>query len=51
MLWHLLNVGGKVMKRLVEASMQKGILMIVCVALILVWGGISAFQMQRDYLP
>jgi multidrug efflux pump subunit AcrB len=39
------------MKRLVEATMQRAILMIVCVVLILAWGGISAYQMQRDYLP
>ncbi|MGJ7911513.1 efflux RND transporter permease subunit [Neobacillus sp. LXY-1] len=39
------------MKKLIEATMQRGILMIVCVVIILAWGGISAFQMQRDYLP
>ncbi|MFD0829490.1 efflux RND transporter permease subunit [Neobacillus sp. M.A.Huq-85] len=39
------------MKRLVEATMQRAVLMIVCVVIILAWGGISAFQMQRDYLP
>ncbi|PGY06858.1 efflux RND transporter permease subunit [Bacillus sp. AFS031507] len=39
------------MKKLVEATMQRAILMIVCVVIILAWGGISAFQMQRDYLP
>ncbi|WML49723.1 efflux RND transporter permease subunit [Neobacillus sp. PS3-34] len=39
------------MKRIVEATMQRAILMIVCVVIILAWGGISAFQMQRDYLP
>ncbi|MFJ8261182.1 efflux RND transporter permease subunit [Rummeliibacillus sp. NPDC094406] len=39
------------MKKFVEAAMQRAILMIVCVVLILTWGGISAFQMQRDYLP
>ncbi|WP_433742291.1 efflux RND transporter permease subunit [Falsibacillus pallidus] len=39
------------MKKLVEASMQRAILMIVCVLIILAWGGISAYQMQRDYLP
>lgn len=39
------------MKRFVEATMQRGILMLVCVVIILTWGGISAFQMQRDYLP
>lgn len=39
------------MKKLVEATMQRAILMIVCVVIILSWGGISAYQMQRDYLP
>ncbi|MCQ6265106.1 efflux RND transporter permease subunit [Fictibacillus sp. WQ 8-8] len=39
------------MKKLVEASMQRAILMIVCAVIILAWGGISAYQMQRDYLP
>ncbi|MGG0655529.1 efflux RND transporter permease subunit [Rummeliibacillus pycnus] len=39
------------MKKFVEGAMQRAILMIVCVVLILTWGGISAFQMQRDYLP
>src|SRR4051812_12254902 len=39
------------MKRLVEGTMQRAILMIVCVIIVLAWGGISAFQMQRDYLP
>lgn len=39
------------MKKLVEGTMQRAILMIVCTVIILVWGGISALQMQRDYLP
>ncbi|MGX9135076.1 efflux RND transporter permease subunit [Rummeliibacillus sp. JY-2-4R] len=39
------------MKKFVEATMQRGILMLICVVIILTWGGISAFQMQRDYLP
>ncbi|MFB7640426.1 efflux RND transporter permease subunit [Peribacillus butanolivorans] len=39
------------MKKLVEATMQRAILMIVCVVIILSWVGISAYQMQRDYLP
>lgn len=39
------------MKKIVEGAMQRGILMIVCALIILAWGGISAFQMQRDYLP
>lgn len=39
------------MKKLVEGTMQRGILMIVCTLIILAWGGVSAFQMQRDYLP
>lgn len=39
------------LKKLLEGTMQRAILMIVCVVIILAWGGISAFQMQRDYLP
>ncbi|MBY9079305.1 efflux RND transporter permease subunit [Paenibacillus sp. HN-1] len=39
------------MKKVMEAAMQKSGLILICVLLILVWGGISAFQMQRDYLP
>ncbi|KMY56178.1 acriflavine resistance protein B [Bacillus sp. FJAT-27231] len=39
------------MRKLVEATMQRAVLMIVFVVVILAWGGISAFQMQRDYLP
>ncbi|MFB5284653.1 efflux RND transporter permease subunit [Peribacillus sp. Hz7] len=39
------------MKKLVETTMQRAILMMVCVVIIWAWGGISAFQMQRDYLP
>ncbi|QKE73938.1 efflux RND transporter permease subunit [Arthrobacter citreus] len=39
------------MKKIVEGTMQRAILMIVCVVMIVAWGAISAFQMQRDYLP
>jgi multidrug efflux pump subunit AcrB len=39
------------MKRMVEGTMQRAILMIVSVVIIVVWGAISASQMQRDYLP
>ncbi|SDO32512.1 Multidrug efflux pump subunit AcrB [Paenibacillus sp. yr247] len=39
------------MKKIIEGSMQRAILVFVCMLLILAWGGISAFQMQRDYLP
>ncbi|WP_336883640.1 efflux RND transporter permease subunit [Priestia koreensis] len=39
------------MKRLVEAIMKRASLMIVFVVILLAWGGISAYQMQRDYLP
>lgn len=39
------------MKKIIEGSMQRAILVIVCMLLILAWGGVSAFQMQRDYLP
>lgn len=39
------------MKKMIEASMQRAVLLLVCIVLIVVWGGISAFQMPRDYLP
>lgn len=39
------------MKKIIEGTMQRAILMIICVVIVLAWGGISAFQMQRDYLP
>ncbi|MGG1554547.1 efflux RND transporter permease subunit [Paenibacillus ferrarius] len=39
------------MKRLIEAIMQRSAIIMICVVLILAWGGVSAFQMQRDYLP
>lgn len=39
------------MKRIIESTMQRVILVIICIILILAWGGVSAFQMQRDYLP
>ncbi len=31
--------------------MSRTILIVTSVVMILVWGGISAYQMQRDYLP
>lgn len=39
------------MKKIIEATMQRAILALICILLILAWGGISAYQMQRDYLP
>lgn len=39
------------MKRIVEAFMQRSTIILICVLLILAWGGASAFQMQRDNLP
>jgi multidrug efflux pump subunit AcrB len=36
---------------MIESTMQRAILVIICIVLILAWGGVSAFQMQRDYLP
>ncbi|UQD53133.1 AcrB/AcrD/AcrF family protein [Bacillus methanolicus] len=39
------------MKKIIEATMQRAILIIICVIVILAWGGISFYQMQRDYLP
>ncbi|WP_419883099.1 hypothetical protein ACN6MY_05545 [Peribacillus sp. B-H-3] len=39
------------MKKLVEATMQRAILMIVCVVSFWLGEVISAYQMQRNYLP
>ena len=39
------------MIRFIEAAMKRSVLILTCVALIIIWGGMSAFQMQRDYLP
>ncbi|GMK40781.1 swarming motility protein SwrC [Paenibacillus sp. CCS19] len=39
------------MKRLIETVMQRSVIILIFVVLILAWGGVSAYQMQRDYLP
>ncbi|MCZ8516658.1 efflux RND transporter permease subunit [Paenibacillus filicis] len=39
------------MNKLIEATMKRTVLIITSLVLILVWGGVSAYQMQRDYLP
>lgn len=39
------------MNRLIEAAMKRTVLMLILLAIILVWGGISAYRMHRDYLP
>ena len=37
--------------RLIEGTMKRSVLILTCVVLILAWGALLAFQMQRDYLP
>ncbi|MDN3015974.1 efflux RND transporter permease subunit [Paenibacillus sp. BSR1-1] len=39
------------MKPLINEMMERGILILTLIVLILVWGGMSAWQIQRDYLP
>ncbi|MDR7236471.1 efflux RND transporter permease subunit [Neobacillus drentensis] len=39
------------MKRLINETMKRAILIVTLIVLILVWGGMSAWQIQRDYLP
>ena len=39
------------MKRLIDATMKRAILIVTLIVLILVWGVMSARQIQRDYLP
>lgn len=40
-----------IMQRAIEAVMRRSILVVVSVLLILGWGSVSAYQMERDYLP
>ncbi|OIK10856.1 acriflavine resistance protein B [Bacillus sp. MUM 116] len=39
------------MKRLIDGSMHRAFLIVTFVVLLIVWGGMSALQIQRDYLP
>ncbi|MBB6733086.1 efflux RND transporter permease subunit [Cohnella zeiphila] len=39
------------MHRLIEAAKKRTVLILISLAVILVWGGASAYRMQRDYLP
>ncbi|MEH7546858.1 efflux RND transporter permease subunit [Neobacillus vireti] len=39
------------MKRLINETMKRAILIVTLIGLILVWGVMSAWQIQRDYLP
>ncbi|CQR54648.1 acriflavin resistance protein [Paenibacillus riograndensis SBR5] len=39
------------MKKWVEAVMQRAAILTIVVVLLMAWGAVSAFQMQRDYLP
>ncbi|WCK54720.1 efflux RND transporter permease subunit [Aneurinibacillus sp. Ricciae_BoGa-3] len=47
-----LRIGpGSIMQLFIEAVMKRSVLIIVSILLILGWGGMSAYQMERDYLP
>ncbi|MFL6560040.1 MAG: hypothetical protein ACJ8MO_28500, partial [Bacillus sp. (in: firmicutes)] len=39
------------MKRLINETMKRSILILTLIVLILMWGGMSALHIQRDYLP
>ncbi|MCZ8516583.1 efflux RND transporter permease subunit [Paenibacillus filicis] len=39
------------MQRVIEAAMKRSMIVVVSILLILGWGGISAYKMERDYLP
>ncbi|MED1467226.1 efflux RND transporter permease subunit [Bacillus salipaludis] len=39
------------MRRLIDETMKRAILIVTLIVLIFVWGGMSAIQIQRDYLP
>jgi hydrophobic/amphiphilic exporter-1 (mainly G- bacteria), HAE1 family len=47
-----LHIGScSIMQSFIEAIMKRSVLVVVSVLLILGWGGMSAYQMERDYLP
>jgi multidrug efflux pump subunit AcrB len=39
------------MKRLIDETMKRSVLIVTLIMIILVWGAMSAVQIQRDYLP
>jgi multidrug efflux pump subunit AcrB len=39
------------MKRLIDETMKRSVLIVTLIIIILVWGAMSAVQIQRDYLP
>ena len=39
------------MKRLIDETMKRAVLIVTLIILIIVWSGISALHIQRDYLP
>ncbi|MCZ8514413.1 efflux RND transporter permease subunit [Paenibacillus filicis] len=39
------------MNRILEAVMKRSMFIIMALVILLVWGGISAYRMKRDYLP
>ncbi|MEH7505021.1 efflux RND transporter permease subunit [Neobacillus drentensis] len=39
------------MERLIEGVSKRSVLVLMMILLIMLWGGISAYQMQRDYMP
>ncbi|MFC3801202.1 hypothetical protein [Cohnella sp. GCM10012308] len=39
------------MNKLIQSVMQRSVIILIFVVLIVAWGGVAAFQMQRDYMP
>lgn len=39
------------MNRIIQSVMQRSAIILIFVLLIIAWGGVAAFQMQRDYMP
>jgi multidrug efflux pump subunit AcrB len=39
------------MNNLIEATMKRTVLIITSLVILLVWGGVSAYRMQREYMP
>ncbi|WP_277424223.1 efflux RND transporter permease subunit [Cohnella candidum] len=39
------------MNKILQAVMQRGMILLICMLLIVAWGAYAAIEMQRDYLP
>ncbi|MCM2534448.1 hypothetical protein NDK43_21550 [Neobacillus pocheonensis] len=48
---HAQKRDSKTIVRLIEVVSKRSVLVLMSILLIMLWGGFSAYQMQRDYMP